>query len=588
MRSPPHLKEKKTTPAAKTTEPKAPEPPADATATEKWAKADVREYAKKLLKDYQGNAVAADNKYKDRTVGVVGEVQKVDTLKGKPVVVLKGAAVEFDIVLEHVLCVCDNADRDKLAELADGHWVALVGRCTGKGSAGGIELGSSIMLQGCNVVHITRSEAEMQKAFQQRSESLAGPAGGADNRVMSRLVRIAIGTLAVGLAGLAAYWLLAADRHRSHPAGPTVVWVFEAPRAGGIVAAPWVADDAIYVSAFHPHGFRMTGAVYALDPATGKRRWTFDAGGRMLATASAPVLADGRLYVGEGMHGHFACHLYCLDPTTGKQTWAVETTDHVESTATVADGAVYFGAGNDGVYAVDAATGQERWRFSGDLHVDAQPAVSHGRVIVGSGPSRLYKTLRVVSLDAKTGGVVWRADTDLPAWGSPRAAGGRVFVGLGNGRLMEGAKPPETPRGAVLCLDEATGERALARSMRRTRSSSSRRWTATASTSARATGTCMCVKADDGQLVYRVPMGGPVIAPPTVADGKVYAVTVGGKLRCLDAADGRELWGWDLKARVKFEPLVFGAVRVSGGRVYVAAEIQTGAGGSACLYCLEP
>jgi hypothetical protein len=162
------LKGKKTTPAAKPDEPAAPEPAADPTAAERWARADVREYAKKLLKDYQGNAVAADNKYKDRTVGVVGEVQKVDTLKGKPVVILKGNAVEFDIVLEHVLCVCDNADRDKLADLADGHWVALVGRCTGKGSVGGFDLGSSIMLQDCNVVHVTRSEAEMQKAFQKK------------------------------------------------------------------------------------------------------------------------------------------------------------------------------------------------------------------------------------------------------------------------------------------------------------------------------------------------------------------------------------------------------------------------------------
>jgi outer membrane protein assembly factor BamB len=208
-------------------------------------------------------------------------------------------------------------------------------------------------------------------------------------------------------------------------------------------------------------------------------------------------------------------------------------------------------------------------------------------VIVGSGPSRLYKTLRVVSLDAKTGGVRWRTDTDLPAWGSPRAAGGRVFVGLGNGRLMEGAKPPETPRGAVVCLDEATGRELW-------------RFDAKDAVFQQPTvdgdrvyfgsrdGNLYVVQADDGQLVYPVPMGGPVIAPPTVADGKVYAVTVDGQLRCLDAADGRELWGWDLKAHVKHEVLVFGAVRVAGGRVYVTAEIQTGAGGSACLYCLEP
>jgi outer membrane protein assembly factor BamB len=307
----------------------------------------------------------------------------------------------------------------------------------------------------------------------------------------------------------------------------------------------------------------------------------------MLATASAPVLADGRLYVGEGMHGHFACHLYCLDPKSGGQTWAAETTDHVESTATVADGLVYFGAGNDGVYAVDAATGKERWRFSGDLHVDARPFVSNGRVFVGSGPSRLYKTLQVVALDAKTGTVIWRADTDVPAWGSPTASGGRVFVGLGNGRLMEGAKPPDTPRGAVVCLDEATGEQ---------------RWRFDAKDAVfqqptvdgervyfgSRDGNLYCVRAADGKRVYEVPMGGPVIAPPTVADGKVYAVTVGGHLRCLEASDGRELWAWDLKARVKHDPLVFGAVRVVGGRVYVAAEIQTGGGGSAGVYCLQP
>jgi hypothetical protein len=161
------LKQKKAAPDAKTTE-KAPEMPADPTAAEKWVNADFREYAAKLYKDYQGNVVAADNRYKGKTVGVVGEVQKVETLKGKPVVILKAGSSDLDLGLETVWCVCDDADRYKLGELADGHWVALVGRCTGKDAVAGIGLGGMVMLQGCNVVHVARSKEEMDKAFDKK------------------------------------------------------------------------------------------------------------------------------------------------------------------------------------------------------------------------------------------------------------------------------------------------------------------------------------------------------------------------------------------------------------------------------------
>jgi hypothetical protein len=142
--------------------------PAEPTAVQRWTNAVAREYATKLHKDYQGNAVAADNKYKGKTVGVVGEVQKVDTLLGKPTVILKAGDGEFGIVVEHVWCVCGDADRDKLAELAEGHWVALVGRCTGKEAPGGLQLAVPVMLQGCEVVFIARTEAEMNKAFQRK------------------------------------------------------------------------------------------------------------------------------------------------------------------------------------------------------------------------------------------------------------------------------------------------------------------------------------------------------------------------------------------------------------------------------------
>ncbi len=384
-------------------------------------------------------------------------------------------------------------------------------------------------------------------------------------------------------AGVAAY-LLWPRPEPPPPAQPTLCWVFEATERGALIAAPCVSPEAIYVAAIHDRGFRSIGAVYALDPATGKPQWRFDGDGRMLGSASAPTLAGDRLFVGEGMHASHACHLYCLDPKTGKQLWAFDTTDHVEASATVHDGTVYFGSGNDGVYAVDVETGKQRWQFNEGLHVDSAPCVMNGKVIVGSGPSRRFQTLAVVAIDAKLGREVWRRPTDIPAWGAPRAANGRVYVGLANGRLNEAA---QHPAGALLCLDERDGREL---------------WRVPAGDAVfqqptldgdrvyfgSRDGHLYAVRADSGDALYKVPVGGPVIAAPAVDAGAVYVATTGGVLKAFDAADGRERWAYDLRRGHPVEPIVYGAVRAAGGRVYVAAEIKTGAGSVATLYCVQP
>src|SRR5947209_832371 len=79
------------------------------------------------------------------------------------------------------------------------------------------------------------------------------------------------------------------------PTGPHRVWTFEAPEPGSVVAGPVVTPDAVFLAAAHARGFRQHGAVYALDPATGKPKWVFDADGDMLPTASPPLVAGGRV-----------------------------------------------------------------------------------------------------------------------------------------------------------------------------------------------------------------------------------------------------------------------------------------------------
>lgn len=371
---------------------------------------------------------------------------------------------------------------------------------------------------------------------------------------------------------------------------PRVVWVFEAKLPGGVVAAPTVTDGAVYASTVHRRGLRGFGVVRAIDPATGDERWAFDHDGMMLPSASAPVAHAGRLYFGEGMHGDFVCQFYCLDAATGALAWRHETAGHIESTPTIADGTVYLTAGDDGVHALDAGTGTPKWAhpFRTDLHFDTTPCVAGGRVYVGSGPSRLNPALQVACLDAATGEPVWRVPTDLPAWGAPTLHDGRLYVGLGNGRLTEGAKPPETPAGALLCLDPADG-----RTVWRFAAGDAVFQKPTAAGDrvyfGSRDGNVYAVRAADRpEVVYRVRMGGPVIAPPTVDGDKLYVVSVPGLVKCLAAADGRELWSLDLAERTRAQVSAFGAVRAACGRVYVGAEVTTGAGPLACVYCLEP
>ena len=352
---------------------------------------------------------------------------------------------------------------------------------------------------------------------------------------------------------------------------PHLLWAFEAPRPGSSVASPLVTADAVYLAAVHAHGFRLSGALYALDPETGKLRWTFNRDGLMLATASTPLLADGRLFFGEGMHANFHCRLYALDPVSRAEVWTFGVGDHIEGRPIADADTVYFPAGNEGLYALESKTGRRKWNFRADVHIDSTPALIGRRLFVGSGPSRKFTTMQVICLDAANGAPVWRTPVDLPAWATPVVEGERVFVGSGNGRLMEGAKPPETPAGALVCLNATTG---------------AVNWTIPVPDAIFGKPVVVGERvlfgsrdgivygaSFDGQVQYRIPLGSPVIAGLTSDTGLVYAVSVHGRLACIDPTAGRVLWQHEL-AIPGSTPHVYAAPVVAGTKLYLATEMR--------------
>jgi outer membrane protein assembly factor BamB len=372
-----------------------------------------------------------------------------------------------------------------------------------------------------------------------------------------------------------------------------VLWTFEPVERGAIVSSPAVDGDRAYVAAIRDSGLSPSGVVYCLNQETGAVVWQFDDGRAMQQMISSPCLANGRLYVGEGMHPNFRCKLYCLEAATGQKLWHFEAAGHIESSPCVADRKVYFGAGDDGLYCLDADTGSLCWHFAGPFHIDTTPAVAGSRVFAGAGVSMRYKNTEALCFDAETGSVLWRNPTRLPVWGSPSVDGHQVFFGLGTGRLERSADPGETPAGALLCLDITTGKELWTRSVSEGvfgRASVGRTHVYFGSRN----GSCYCVDRHSGAILWSVNLGSPVIAEPILSADRLYLVAAEGKVCCLDPASGGQLWSFDLAACTQTRPRLYSTPAVTRigweslhHRLILGTELRNPISSAAVVYCLE-
>jgi len=119
--------------------------------------------------------------------------------------------------------------------------------------------------------------------------------------------------------------------------------------------------------------------------------------------------------------------------------------------------------------------------------VMSQPVIAGGRVFAMDGGAQ------VCALDAASGNRIWQVDLKPEEQRGSGFGGGPCFW---NDRLYVATGYAE-----VLALDPA-----------------------------------------DGKIVWRRSVGAPVHAPPTVADARVFAVTVENQLNALSASDGKHLW----------------------------------------------
>lgn len=346
--------------------------------------------------------------------------------------------------------------------------------------------------------------------------------------------------------------------------GPEVgeeVWVFRDLdfRSGNFSSSPAVIGKRVYVGSSQSSIFASGGVVYCLNAESGEMIWKYQT---VREIFSSPAVANGKVYIGEGLHQDVDSKLYCLDAATGSFLWSFQTSSHVESSPAVVDGKVYFGGGVDGVYCVDAETGEQIWHYPG-IHVDISPAVDKGNVYVGTG----YGDTSIYCLDADTGAQNWQIHQGYPVWGSPSILSDRVYFGIGNGNFLES---DEEPYGKVICVDTTTLETVWQYEV------DDSVLTAVALSDGRVyfgsrDGNVYCLDADSGEFKWKWQTESPVLSSPAVDSRFVYFGSDNGVIYCVDKLSGQLKWEYDTTITAPDGTKIFSSPAVANNRLYVGS-----------------
>ncbi|HKJ89059.1 MAG TPA: PQQ-binding-like beta-propeller repeat protein, partial [Gammaproteobacteria bacterium] len=141
------------------------------------------------------------------------------------------------------------------------------------------------------------------------------------------------------------------------------------------------------------------GELKALDPATGRAHWSFDAG---VPLEAPPAVTEERVCFGSS-NGV----VRCLERETGKELLSFQARSEVITAPVISDDRLYFASSDDKVHALDLETGGEVWTHSHGTYrtvtprVASSPAFSDGSLFV------LFSDGALTRVSAETGREEW-------------------------------------------------------------------------------------------------------------------------------------------------------------------------------------
>jgi outer membrane protein assembly factor BamB len=266
---------------------------------------------------------------------------------------------------------------------------------------------------------------------------------------------ISILSVLIALSIVASISCSAASKPKPKPKPGTVLWEYMSTNARTITASPTLGKDGTVYFGANAGGFGPHGGFHAVDPKTGKAKWTNVYDKKHFPYAAA-IGETGDIYVGETGSGYYN-KIHAIDAKSGKRKWDFSTGKGAvgSSLAFGAEGVIYVTTEDKFIYAVDSKTGKKLWSYLTKNSNECHPVVdASGFVYFGSRDGSFY------ALDGKSGELKWKfSDPKVHQYrGASSAIGSRgIIYTIANETYTESGKV--SGRSLLLALDPVDGKK---------------------------------------------------------------------------------------------------------------------------------
>lgn len=261
----------------------------------------------------------------------------------------------------------------------------------------------------------------------------------------------------------------------------------------------------------------------------------------------SPILTDSLVIVGNSIDGVVA-----YDRKSVHERWRLNIKDGSEGGAVLADGMIYFGAGDGQLYAVQVEDGKIQWTYPLKAEGIAKPLVHAGILYVLAGNNVVH------AVNAKSGKLMWvynrREAGNLSVRGGsqPAMAGDLLIVGFSDG--------------AAVALNRSSGtlvwETNLNRNKRFRDVDASPVVDGNNIYISSYDGALYSLRRSDGQVQWSVDDGGYDDA--LVQGSQLFYTSSSGKTMALDKASGRVLWTRVNPKGIAMGPVMYKGVLIVG------------------------